>query len=316
MDCNYTEKISALIDGELSAAETRELESHMLICGDCHEAKVDFLSLRSQINDYPVAFKPVAQREALARILGKNKGIGSGAGWRWVFNPAVAGVAALLIIAVVVALLLYPKSKPGPVTHEEVAERTGKKPTPTPSVQREGAQKDRNTPPAKNATPNDKNKLPNKKRPPVIVEPAESNITETTLALNNSTSLEPEATRVRSADTETMTAIHFQKSELLLRSFRNVRTSKPNASAELSYEKRLAQQLVYQNMMLRREADASGDAQVASLLESLEPILLDIANLPAKPANNEVRVIKDRVERKNIVALLQVNSTALARALD
>jgi hypothetical protein len=29
-----------------------------------------------------------------------------------------------------------------------------------------------------------------------------------------------------------------------------------------------------------------------------------------------VRLIRDRVERKNIVALLQINSTALARALD
>jgi hypothetical protein len=67
---------------------------------------------------------------------------------------------------------------------------------------------------------------------------------------------------------------------------------------------------------LRREADAAGDVQVSSLLESLEPILLDIANLPAKPSASAVRVIRERVERKNIVALLQVNSTALARALD
>jgi hypothetical protein len=68
--------------------------------------------------------------------------------------------------------------------------------------------------------------------------------------------------------------------------------------------------------VLRREADASGDVQIASLLENLEPILLDIANLPAKPDEDAVRLIRDRVERKNIVALLQINSTALARALD
>ena len=113
-----------------------------------------------------------------------------------------------------------------------------------------------------------------------------------------------------------MTAIHLQKSELLLRSFRNVRLNRSGSSPELGYEKRLAQKLVYQNMILRREADASGDAQVSSLLESLEPILLDIANLPDKARQDDVRTIKDRVERKNIVALLQVNSTALARALD
>jgi len=308
MDCNYTEKISALIDGELSAAETRELELHVLGCVACQEAKADFLSLRTQISDFPVVFEPVAQREALARILGTKKGATSGSGWRWVFTPAVAGVAALLIVGVVIGLLLYPKSKPAPQTPEDqIANNQRKKPTPAPTSSPAEGAKDRNPSTPRTAPSGDKNRTPNKKRPPVIVEPPEANI---------AASVDPEPARVRAADTETMTAIHFQKAELLLRSFRNVRANKPNSSAELSYEKRLAQQLVYQNMMLRREADASGDAQVASLLESLEPILLDIANLPAKPANNEVKVIKDRVERKNIVALLQVNSTALARALD
>jgi len=99
---------------------------------------------------------------------------------------------------------------------------------------------------------------------------------------------------------------------LLLRSFRNVRDDE--ARAEISYERQRAQKLVYQNIMLRREADASGDVQVSTLLDSLEPILLDIANLPDRPPYRDVSAIKQRVERKNLVALLQVNSTALARA--
>jgi len=68
--------------------------------------------------------------------------------------------------------------------------------------------------------------------------------------------------------------------------------------------------------MLRREADAAGDVQIASLLENLEPILLDIANLSDDVTADDIRVINERVERKNIVALLQVNSTVLARAMD
>jgi hypothetical protein len=122
--------------------------------------------------------------------------------------------------------------------------------------------------------------------------------------------------RVRSGDAETMTALHFEKSETLLRAFRNMRLNDPGTRAQVSYERKRAQQLVYQNMMLRREADVTGDVQTASLLESLEPILLDIANLPDRPDDDAVRVIRERVERKNIVPLLRVNSTALARALD
>ena len=308
MHCDCTEKVSLLIDGELSPVEARELERHLLTCTECQEARGDFLNLRNQFASVPVSFRPVAQREALARVLGKEPSVSRGFAWRWLFNPAVAAVASLLIVAGVIALLLYPRSKLGPAPSEEIAGFPTRKPTPVPAPSRsaEGVQKDRSAPKgSQSPAGNDKNKTPKKKSPPVIVEPPEDNIA----------AVVPE-TRVRAADTETMTAIHFQKSELLLRSFRNVRTSSPGVSAEIGYEKRLAQQLVYQNMMLRREADAAGDAQVASLLESLEPILLDIANLPAKPAHNEVKVIKDRVERKNIVALLQVNSTALARALD
>jgi hypothetical protein len=122
--------------------------------------------------------------------------------------------------------------------------------------------------------------------------------------------------RVRSADAETMTAMHFETSERLLLAFKNVRLEERGAAEEVGYERKRAKQLVLQNMLLKREADAAGDAQISSLLENLEPILIDIANLPDKPDENAVRAIRERVERKNIVGLLRVNSTALARALD
>src|SRR6185437_6982409 len=108
--------------------------------------------------------------------------------------------------------------------------------------------------PKKSPAPPEKNKVvPNKKRPPLAFEPQPDNI-----ALNTS---EPagDTERVRAAEGETRTAIHCQKSELLLRSSRNVRPGKPGAAPELDYERKLAQKLIYQNMMLRREADASGD---------------------------------------------------------
>jgi hypothetical protein len=57
-------------------------------------------------------------------------------------------------------------------------------------------------------------------------------------------------------------------------------------------------------MILRREADASGDVQISSLLESLEPILIDIANLPDRPNEDAVRVIRQpRRTQKHCPAL-------------
>ena len=322
MNCDCTEKISSLIDGELRPAEARELEVHLLDCVECQEARADFLNLRNQITDFPLAFDPAGQREALTRIVGREKVGVSRRGWRWGFNPAFATVASLLIVGALIALLLYPRIKPAPVTPDqnEIASATKKRnaaATPSPVVERgqSGQKGQNNSAPKKSVPPAnvDKKPVPSKKRTPLMFEPSEDNIAANRVENSDTSS---DATRVRSADAETMTAIHFQKSELLLRSFRNVRLSTAGTSPELDYEKRLAQKLVYQNMILRREADASGDAQVSSLLESLEPILLDIANLPDKARPSDVRTIKDRVERKNIVALLQVNSTALARALD
>jgi len=324
MNCDCTEKISLLIDGELDDVETRALERHLTSCVECQEARADFLSLRSQLIDFPVSFEPVAQREALARILGKEKverGLRA-RGWRWAFNPAVAAFASLLIVGVVFALLIYPRLRSKPEAPVQVASSGDNKnnrrtqdttPSPAPQDKQKKTAPKKSTPPATG-----EKKIQIKKSTPIFA-PQQDNIAGNVSVETSDTSEQGIANgngRIRSADAETMTAIHLQKSELLLRSFRNVRTNRAGAVGDTSYEKKSAQQLVYQNMMLRREADATGDAQVSSLLESLEPILLDIANLPDKPRKDDVRVIKDRVERKNIVALLQVNSNALARALD
>ena len=318
MNCHCTEKISLLIDGELSTTEERELEGHLLNCSKCQAAKADFLSLRSQLNEFPVPYAPLAQREALSRILGTAKPAekSRGLGWRWVFNPAFAAVACLILVGAVIALVVYPRWKSKEVENPQVADRRSPraKESPAPGVNGRAdnpRETQRNDTPKRTqpSTNGDKKKAPVKKPAPVY-GPQPDFITQQVAPGTN------DSTHVRSADAETMTAIHFQKSELLLRSFRNVRLSATGSSTEISYEKKRAQQLVYQNMILRREADAAGDVQIASLLESLEPILIDIANLPDKPRQTDVRVIKDRVERKNIVALLQVNSTALARALD
>jgi hypothetical protein len=57
--------------------------------------------------------------------------------------------------------------------------------------------------------------------------------------------------------------------------------------------------------MLRREAESSGKFPAKSVLGSLEPFLIDIANLPDKAKPTDVRQITDRVQRTEIVAELR-----------
>lgn len=104
------------------------------------------------------------------------------------------------------------------------------------------------------------------------------------------------------------TARHIERAQLLLRSFRNTRDSDGRSAPDLAYEKQRSRGLLYRNVLLRRDAEAKGNMPVEELLGSLEPFLLDIANLPDEPSSDDVRTIKERMEKKEIVAALQIYS--------
>jgi hypothetical protein len=108
-------------------------------------------------------------------------------------------------------------------------------------------------------------------------------------------------------------ASHFEKAQLLLRSFRNARAEGKSAAIDLAYEKRQAGKLVYDNILLRREAEAKGNLPVEEALNSLEPLLLDIANLPDKPSRGEVQVIRERIQKQELIATLQIVSSEAER---
>ncbi|HYV83368.1 MAG TPA: zf-HC2 domain-containing protein [Pyrinomonadaceae bacterium] len=307
MNCSFTEKISSLIDGELSTAEAREVERHLVGCTDCQQVRADFLNLRSQIAGFETSLAPAVQNRALKKILSTPRHAPA-RGFAWGFGTQAAAFATLVIVAAIIGFLIY-KSSNTPTNDKHLAVQQTPTPVPTASVQEQ-----KQPEPEASPSPNKGNEQTAPRRSPspapkkpLVREPKPG---EQFAAIPST----PDP--VRSADAQTMTALHFEKSETLLVAFRNVRLNEPGTTAEVAYERQRARQLVMQNMMLRRQADAAGDVQISSLLESLEPILIDISNLPDKPDKDAVRVIRQRVERKNIVPLLRVNSTALARALD
>ena len=312
MSCSLTEKVSSLIDGELSATEAREVERHLISCSKCQQLRADFLNLRSQLTSFETSLQPTVQNRALKKILGTERR--APARWlQWGFGTQAAAFATLVVVTAIIGLLIY-RSSNSNTPDKQLAVQTAS-PVPSASVEQpKQPQPEASPEPAhgNNQTPTNKEKEEGTPRRtptapvkrPVVREPKPG---EQFASL-------PEP--VRPADAQTMTAIHFEKTETLLVAFRNVRLNELGTAAEVGYERKRAKQLVYQNMMLRREADAAGDVEISSLLENLEPILIDIANLPDQPDEDTLRVIRERVERKNIVPLLRVNSTALARALD
>jgi hypothetical protein len=101
---------------------------------------------------------------------------------------------------------------------------------------------------------------------------------------------------------------HAERAQLLLRSFRNVRLTASNRALDVSYEKGQSRKLLYRNIALRRDAATRGDQATAELLNTLEPILLDISHLPDRAKPRDVRSIEQRMEKKEIVAALQVHT--------
>src|SRR5215213_2731249 len=305
MSCSFTEKVSSLIDGELTPPEAREVERHLLNCSECEQLRADFLNLRSQITSFETSLEPMVQNRALKKILSTRRE--QARGLRWSFGTQAVAFATLLIVAAIIGLLMY-RSSNTRTNDQHLAVQT---PTPVPTASVPEKQPDAEPSPAPNKgneeTAPRRSPSPAPVKRPLVREPKPGEQFASIPAVPNP---------VSSGDAQTMTALHFEKSQTLLVAFRNVRMNEPGTTAEVAYERKRAQQLVLQNMMLRREADASGDVQLSSLLENLEPILIDIPNLPDKPDKNAIRVIRERVERKNIVPLLRVNSTALARALD
>jgi hypothetical protein len=107
-------------------------------------------------------------------------------------------------------------------------------------------------------------------------------------------------------------ARHAERAELLLRSFRNVRLPATRSALDISYEKENARKLLYQNIALRRDALSRRDQPTTEILNKLEPILLDIANLPDRARARDVRSIERHMKKKEIVAALQVRTLVAA----
>lgn len=315
MICDYTEKISQLIDGELPDVEARAMQRHLNACLECQQARADFLSLRSEIGSYLPSLNSAAQADAFQRIVGRQTKPSSSVtiwkpSWIWNFSPRALAFAAVILLAALAGFVVYRAVQQKEMPPVRIAE-TPSSPVPVAPQNVDSTRGNDNavvtsTPPKSTSPVTTKERLV-RQIPGDGVAGRRVRSQTTTRTANGSNN---------AGDIQALTAIHFEKSELLLRAFRNVRATETGTPAEIAYERNQAQQLIIRNMMLKREADASGDVQVASLLENLEPILLDIANLPDGADADDIRVINERVERKNIVALLQVNSTMLARALD
>ena len=134
---------------------------------------------------------------------------------------------------------------------------------------------------------------------------------ETPALLPTSTSVAPYTAgslRAAAANPALRIGRHAERVERLLRSFRNSHLTDDDPALDVADARRLSKRLLYSNITLRREASGAGDLPAEGWLDSLEPILLDISNLPNKPSPDAVGSIKERIRRRQLVGILQAQT--------
>ena len=104
---------------------------------------------------------------------------------------------------------------------------------------------------------------------------------------------------------ETDVARYFEKTRLLLLSLKNTPVSETDTSVNVSYEKMVSRKLADNNLLLRRETAMAGYQSAAELLDQVEPLLIDIANMPDRASAAEVASISRRIARRDVIGLLQ-----------
>lgn len=96
---------------------------------------------------------------------------------------------------------------------------------------------------------------------------------------------------------------HFDESERVLVELTNLT---PDGETDITAEQKRAEDLLASNRLYRRTALDRGEENVATLLDELEPVLMQIAHSPSQVSANELRKMQKRVEAKGLVFKLRV----------
>ena len=96
---------------------------------------------------------------------------------------------------------------------------------------------------------------------------------------------------------------HLERSQMILVELMN---ATPGESLDISTQQRVAEDLVSENRLYRQAAKRDKDASVATLLDELERVLVDIAHEPSKLSGAELESVKQRIEAQGIVFKVRV----------
>src|SRR6185436_10876197 len=105
-------------------------------------------------------------------------------------------------------------------------------------------------------------------------------------------------------------ATHLERSERLLTEVANAQT---DGSVDLSAERRWAQDLLTANRLYRQITRREGRPMLSSLLDDLEPFLLELAHSPSEMPAEDLEDLRARIEEQALLFKMRVVSQRLER---
>jgi hypothetical protein len=99
---------------------------------------------------------------------------------------------------------------------------------------------------------------------------------------------------------------HLGRSEMILMELANAEPEKGQKLVNISTEQKRAEDLLEENRMYRQTALRGGDTLMASTLDELERVLLDIANSPGEVTPAQFDAIQKRIAAKGILLKVRV----------
>jgi Putative zinc-finger len=304
--CLSEEILQAHIDGELTEDAARRAMAHLAECAGCArrsvEARQSLSEISSRLDDHLPVDIPVERLCArvevvVAETVAPTVARPSANSFLW--RTGLVAASLLITVGVVVWLVLT-TAKPKQMANAPLQEKAdGANPPGSRDAETGGLPA--NTPGRKGRGTKRKPRSPQLAGSP---KPRFAPIPELPVPVIGS--------REGAYFFDFETTRHLEKAHVLLRSFENASSS--NAK-DLAYDKQVSRELLLRNILLRREAEGAENAPAKSLLSSMEPLLLDIANLPARPAPGDLVLVKKRIRKSEIVVALQVYST-LTTALE
>lgn len=288
------ELLNEYFDGELAELESLEIAAHLAACSSCAgeiatlSAEQEMFSRYDRELTVPVSMWEQIAERTTAQIVAPVSRNGFAASFAALFRVPVLGFAAtavLIAFALVLVMVYTLSQKP----KETVAS--------APSVEK-SATKELAAPLDSKSAETRSEKIAvvvRKSKPARVTQNVRKDIDQSDVLSSDF--------GYQDIDDQEM-AKHLEQTQNLLRSIRNVQLNDNDQEIDISYDKALSRRLLNENIILRRDAEMKAKFPTKMLLSDLEPFLIDIANLPAQAKPEDVRVIKERVQRTEIVAAL------------